>query len=423
MHGSILLMKVKHLKLENVRGFNFANFDFQPDFNLVIGENGVGKSSALDALRLCLSSIVSRVGKVRSPATIDFSNESATEATPQEIECQVQHGTVDYLFSYIKCPERKAVRKFEPLTGVSQIIDQQLKPPYADNVHKREIPGHTDFSPLAIHFSTQVPSLHRNGTARKVSNGGTGLAFSGALSDRGVNLGELGQWLQAKAESDSMSIQSKATPEMVENSLTRFLPNYKNLVVGGKNQRELFIQNGRGTIPVRNLSEGERRLFSIVFDIIRRLSLANPGLANPVADAGAIVLIDEIELHLHPKYQRKIVHDLMEVFPKCQFIATTNSPQVIGEVKSENIHSIEENEVYSLPYSYGVDSSRILEEIMDVSPRTKEVHQLLGRINEEINDSGFDRSNKSLQLLIEILGENDPEVVEILTFLSFMERE
>ena len=327
------------------------------------------------------------------------------------------------MFSYIKCPERKAVRKFEPLTGVIQIIDQQLKPPYADNVHKREIPVHADFSPLAIHFSTQVPSLHRNGTGRKVSNGGTSLAFSRALSDRGVNLGELGQWLQAKAESDSMSIQSKAILEMVENTLTRFLPNYKNLVVGGKNQNELFIQNGRSTIPVRNLSEGERRLFSVVFDIIRRLSLANPGLANPVADAGAIVLIDEIELHLHPKIQRKIVHDLMEVFPKCQFIATTNSPQVIGEVKSENIHSIEENEVYSLPYSYGVDSSRILEEIMDVSPRTKEVHQLLDRVNEEIDDSGFDRSNKSLQLLIEILGENDPEVVEILTFLSFMEKE
>ena len=412
-------MKVKHLKLENVRGFDSANFDFQPDFNLIIGENGAGKSSALDALRLCLSSIVSRVGKVRSPATIDLSNESGTKAAPQGIECQVQHGTVDYLFSYTKHPERKAVRKFEPLTDVSQILDRPLKQPYAGNVHKREIPVHADFSPLAIHFSAQGASQYRNGTA----NGGTSLAFSGALSDRGVNLGELGQWLQVKDESKLMSVQSKAISEMVENTLARFLPNYKNLVVGGKNQKELFIQNGTSTIPVRNLSEGERRLFSIVFDIIRRLFLANPGLANPVVDAGAVVLIDEIELHLHPKYQRKIAHNLVEAFPKCQFIATTYSPQVIGEIKSENIHSIEENKVYPLPYSYGVDSSRILEEVMDVSPRTEEVHQLLARINEEIDDSGFDRSNESLQSLIEILGENDPEVVQILTFLSFMERE
>ena len=419
--GSKLLMKVKHLKLENVRGFNFANFDFQPDFNLIIGENGVGKSSALDALRMCLSSTVSRVGKVRSPATIDFSNESGTEAVPQEIECQVQHGTVDYLFSYTKCPERKAVRKFEPLTGVSQIFDRQLKPPYADNVHKREIPVHADFSPLAIHFSTQGASLYRNGIGRKVSNGGTSLAFSGALSDRGVNLGELGQWLQVKTESDSMSIQSKAISETIENTLIRFLPNYKNLVVGGKNQKELFIQKGRSTIPVRNLSEGERRLFSIVFDIVRRLFLANPGLANPTVDAGAVVLIDEIELHLHPKYQRKIVHDLMEAFPRCQFIATTYSPQVIGEVKSENIHSIEENEVYSLPYSYGVDASRILEEIMEVSPRAEEVEQLLHQISDEIQDSRYDQARESLQLLIGIIGENDPEVTRIQIFLSFVE--
>ena len=423
MHGSILLMKVKNLKLENVRGFNFANFDFQPDFNLIIGENGAGKSSSLDALRLCLSSIVSRVGKVRSLVKVDLSSESVIKDFSQKIECQVQHGTVDYLFSYTKCPERKAVRKFESLTGVSQIFDRQLKPPYADNVHKQEIPGRADYSPLAIHFSTQGASLYRNGIERKVSNYGTSLAFSGALSDRGVNLVELGQWLQVKTESDSMSILSKAISETIENTLTRFFPNYKSLVVGGKNQKELFIQNSRCAIPVRNLPQGERRLFVIVFDIVRRLSLANPTLANPAIDAGAVVLIDEIELHLHPRYQRKIVHDLVEVFPKCQFIATTNSPQVIGEVKSEKIHSIEENKVYSLPYSYGVDSNRILEEIMEVSPRAEEVEQLLHRISAEIQDSKYDRARESLQLLIGILGENDPEVTRIQTFLSFVECE
>ena len=416
-------MKVKHLKLENVQGFEYAKFDFQPDFNLIIGENGVGKSSALDALRLCLSSIVTRVGKVRSPATIDFSSESGIEAAPQEIKCEVQHGSVNYSFAYTKHPESEAKRTFEPLRVVSRRFDRRLNPTEDGNVHERRIPYQADFSPLAIHFSTQGASPYRNGISRRVSNGGTGIAFSGALSDRGVNLGEFGQWLQGKTESDLVSIQSKAISEMVENTLARFLPNCKNLGVGGKNQNELFIQNGRRAIPIRNLPEGEQRLFSIVFDIIRRLSLANPGLANPVAEAGAIVLIDEIELHLHPRYQRKIVHDLMEAFPKCQFIATTNSPQVIGEVKSENIHSIEDRKVYSLPYSYGVDSSRILEEIMNVSPRTEEVEQLLHQINEEIDDSSFDRSNESLQLLIEILGENDPEVVGILTFLGFMERE
>lgn len=414
-------MEVKHLKLKNVRGFDFAKFDFQSDFNLIIGENGVGKSSALDALRLCLSSIVSRVGKVRTHVKVDLSSESITNDFFQNIECQVQHGSVDYLFAYTKYSERKGVPKFKPLTGVSRHFDRRLKPTDANKVHEREIPNRVDYSPLAIHFSTHGASAYKNRNSKTVSNGGIRAAYSRALSNRGMNLGDFGQLLQVKAESDSISFQSKAISEMVETTLARFLPNYKNLDVSGRNQYELFIQNGRYTVPVRDLPADERRVFSIVFDIARRLFLANPGLADPAVEAGAIVLLDEIELHLHPRYQRKIVHDLMEAFPKCQFIATTNSPQVIGEVKPKNIHSIEENEVYSLPYSYGVDSSRILEEIMDTPSRTEEVSDLLDRISEELSDSRFDRVSESLQSLIEILGEDDPEVTRIQTYLDLVE--
>ena len=75
------------------------------------------------------------------------------------------------------------------------------------------------------------------------------------------------------------------------------------------------------------------------------------------------MLIDEIDLHLHPKWQRQIVHKLTEVFPRCQFITTTHSPQVIGEVEHDRIQIIANGEVYSPTHSFGVDSSRLLEEI------------------------------------------------------------
>ena len=416
-------MKVKHLKLENVRGFDFAKFDFQPDFNLVIGENGVGKSSALDALRLCLSSIVYRFNKVRSQVKVDLSSETGTNEFFQNIECQVQHGSVDYLFAHTKYSERNTVPKFEPLIGVSRHFDMRSKPTDARNIHERGIPGQTDFSPLAIHFSTLGASLYRGGNGKTVSNGGIKAAYACALSNRGMNLGDLRQWLQVKAESDSMSIQFKTISELVGNMLARFLPDYKNLDVGGKNQNELFIQNGRNMIPVSNLPADERRIFSIVFDIARRLFLANPGLADPAVEAGAVVLLDEIELHLHPRYQRKFVHDLMEAFPKCQFIATTNSPQVIGEIKPESIHVVEGNEVYAPLYSYGIDSNRVLEEIMDTPSRTEEVSNLLDRISEELNDSRFGQVSESLQSLIEILGEDDPEVTRIQIYLDLVEGE
>ena len=136
-----------------------------------------------------------------------------------------------------------------------------------------------------------------------------------------------------------------------------------------------------------------------------------------------MVLIDEIDLHLHPTWQRQIVHKLQTTFPRCQFIATTHSPQVIGEVECDRIHIIADGEVYSPFYSFGVDSSRVLEEIMDATPRTEHVAALLSRVSEEFGKHQYENARGSLAQLIERLGEDDPEVVRIRTLLDFMEGE
>ena len=109
-------------------------------------------------------------------------------------------------------------------------------------------------------------------------------------------------------------------------------------------------------------------MLALVLDLARRLSQANPSLDDPLSEGHAVVLIDEIDLHLHSKWQRQIVHNLAAAFPGCQFIATTHSPQVIGEVEHNRIQIIANGEVYSPTHSFGVDSSRVLEEIMDVTP-------------------------------------------------------
>ena len=122
----------------------------------------------------------------------------------------------------------------------------------------------------------------------------------------------------------------------------------------------------------------------MVLDLTRRLAQANPAMEDPASEAEAVVLIDEIELHLHPKWQRQIVHKLRTTFPLCQFIATTHSPQVIGEVEYDRIHVLADGEVYCPTHSFGVDSSRVLEEIMDTPPRTAEVEDLLTKVSQEV---------------------------------------
>ena len=207
-----------------------------------------------------------------------------------------------------------------------------------------------------------------------------------------------------------------------DRAVTRFLPGYRNLRPDEAGERggSLLIDRGDTTLPVKLLSDGERGVLAMVLDLTRRLAQANPKMEDPAAEAEAVVLIDEIELHLHPGWQRRIVGNLTKAFPKCQFIATTHSPQVIGEVEHDRIHIIADGEVYSPSHSFGVDSSRVLEEIMGTPPRTKTVNELLSRISRTIGDDRYGEACDLLNDLTNRLGEDDPEVTRIRTLLDFM---
>jgi len=133
-----------------------------------------------------------------------------------------------------------------------------------------------------------------------------------------------------------------------------------------------------------------------------------------------VVLIDEIDLHLHPEWQRKIVRNLTETFPALQFIATTHSPQVIGEVESSRIQIIESDAVSSPKHSRGVDSSRILEEVMDALPRSSEVRDMLLEFSVHIAARKMASARKIARALETRLGEGDAEVIRVRTLLDFL---
>lgn len=91
-------------------------------------------------------------------------------------------------------------------------------------------------------------------------------------------------------------------------------------------------------IPVSLLSDGYRCTISLIADIAYRMALLNPQLLdNVLTETEGIVLIDEVDLHLHPTWQKRILKDLMEIFPKVQFIVSTHAPEVINSVKRESV--------------------------------------------------------------------------------------
>ncbi len=152
----------------------------------------------------------------------------------------------------------------------------------------------------------------------------------------------------------------------------------------------------------------------MISDLARRLAIANPSI-DPLTGEG-IILIDEIDLHLHPKWQRMIVPRLVKVFPNCQFLLSTHSPHVLTHVNPENIFLLKQTndniEVKQPSESYGKNVDRILEDLMELdTTRPDEVESNLHNIYEIIDNNQLDKAKKEIAKMKESIG-NDPELVK-----------
>lgn len=184
----------------------------------------------------------------------------------------------------------------------------------------------------------------------------------------------------------------------------------------GKNHERFYLEQ---------LSDGERGLLALVFDLTRRLAIANSELENPISQGQALVLIDEIELHLHPSWQRRVVRLLRTVFANSQFVITTHSPQVIGQVRPEQLrllHFDDSGKVFlaGASQSFGMDSSWILQNIMGVPARDYETEQRLSRLYQALDDEQLASARElAVQLRSEI--GDFPELQECLALLDRLE--
>jgi predicted ATP-binding protein involved in virulence len=238
-----------------------------------------------------------------------------------------------------------------------------------------------------------------------------------------MHIAQFADWMRVQERLASEQPVAAKHLEVLRSAVTQFLPNYGNLRPETDNRSGLLIDHADITLGISQLSDGERGVLALVLDLARRMSQSNPTLDDPLREGEAVVLIDEIDLHLHPTWQRQIIHKLTNTFPRSQFIATTHSPQVIGEIEHDRIQIIASGQVYSPTHSFGVDSSRVLEEIMNADPRTQEVNKLLSRISQEIGKQQYESARSLLMQLVDKLGEDDPEVTRIGTLLGFMEGE
>ena len=412
-------MRVLRLKLANVRAIEAAEFHFRPGFNLIAGVNGVGKTSVLDASGVCLSAFVKQANGLRYRVRAFSSDDLRVGAEALTVECDVQLDEAVYTY-FIHNPRETSVpqdkKAGEPR---AQVHDTPAKSGFAGETPPR-LTESRDGRPLAMLFSTRRSMPSTRSPSNMAAAGGIAAAGADAFTNRSLRLGEFAAWMRMQRTLATELASAKRVLSAFETAVCRFLPGYSNLRVDNETPPALLIDRGDVTLPIRSLSDGERGVLALVLDLTRRLAQANPEMDDPAAEAGAVVLIDEIELHLHPGWQRRIVGTLTETFPNCQFIATTHSPQAIGEVEHDRIHIIADGEVYSPRYSYGVDSSRVLEEIMGTDSRTASVNELLSTISGAIGEDRYDETRELLAELSRRLGKNAPEVTRVRTLLDFM---
>ena len=131
-------------------------------------------------------------------------------------------------------------------------------------------------------------------------------------------------------------------------------------------------------------------------------------------------MIDEVDLHLHPQWQQTIVKDLQNIFPKVQFILTSHAPAVIHSVKKEHIRILDDGNVYlPVEQTYGRDANSILREIMQVGERPEMVRRLFTDFYRAIDEAEVEMAEKLLDVLVDIVGDSDPEISGARVTLDF----
>jgi predicted ATP-binding protein involved in virulence len=446
-------MKIKHIQIKDFRGIDELFLDFGSDnINVIIGINGIGKSSVIDCLCLLLSEYVKELRKVfnkrklqqsseytifhssshgsfnsgdvnNSPIfsvgdynVIQHSQKSKNEvddikngANFSIVEILVDHNQKDFTWS-------KSIDRAEDIFAFSD-DDQDGLVALMNEV----VPSYSpDFGiPLVLCYSVNRAVLDILLDLSDTSNPTQLKAFDDSLTGAQTGFDEFFRWFRSLEDLENE--ERRDAPEYrdhrleaVRKALPKFMPEFTNLRIRRSPLRMTVFKQDKELI-INQLSDGEKCLLAMVSDLARRLAIANPGLADPLQGEG-IVLIDEIELHFHPQWQRGILPTLASTFPNCQFIVSTHSPQIISDVQPEAVYLLQQTPnglTASHPVSsYGRDSNQILEDLMGVPDRPQQIKNQLQQLFHLIDDGNLAAAQQLKEQLEQQIGFDEPEFVK-----------
>lgn len=411
-------MKITELSLSDFRGIRSLTLDLSNhQATILIGTNGAGKSSVLDAAAIALTRVTSQLGAPgagkRHIQATDINNNQPVAS----IRIKVEHNSVNYSWQLIRKGRHTKNQEIEHL--ISRLEDvKNLAKVLSDDMN-----GETGCLPLLAYYPVNRAVLDIPLKIRKAHDFSPLGAFENGLIGA-ANFRVFFEWFRNLEDFENEKrIENPAfrdiSLEAIRSAIHTFLPAFSNLRVR-RNPLRMTISKDGEEVLINQLSDGEKCLLALIGDLARRLAIANPRSSEPLAGNG-VVLIDEIELHLHPAWQRNIVHQLQNTFPNCQFLISTHSAQVLGDSICTSVFAItsdsddpddKENRISPIGNLYGADSNRILDEIMGAGTRTPEVSEQLKELFLQIERKNWQQVSTLSLRLAEKIDNDDPDLLK-----------
>jgi predicted ATP-binding protein involved in virulence len=338
--NSRLSIKIKKITLKNFKGFEYREIPFSDRFNLLLGDNGSGKTAVLDALALILNSIFIGFDETekRSPIkdedvrqVFNYYDDEIRMEPNYPVLIEAQGEVMEYPVHWNK---RRSGSQSQ-----TDDADWDLTAITAGfNPHVRQ--GNPVTLPVIAYYGTGRLWLRlENEKVEPIPPVSRLHAYKDCLDPRSDEK-ELVRWMK---EQELTKIQRKQPSglyeavlyEAVKKAITDCIEEYKEIGYDVRHDSIMVKLNDEHWLPAYLCSDGYRNMIAMVADIAYRMAMLNPHLGSAVTQkTPGVVLIDEIDLHLHPKWQRRVVNDLKRAFPGVQFIATSHSPFIVQSLKS-----------------------------------------------------------------------------------------
>ena len=409
-------MEFLKVDIQNFKKFKSCHLEFKPGMNILLGENGAGKTSILEALSIALSDYLNGIPGVPKKGIESHQIHFDTHIQGDVSQSKEYFSTT--ITSRIHLKHEVAIGCVTRRDNTGRSRTRYLGKGIA--TYAKQICNNKDsVLPLLAYYSIKrlaSPKREDYGVKSKNKLDDRVCGYVGCL-DENLDLKTLRSWcLDMELEAFHAERPIKEY-EMFKNIVTSYMRKMTNtdyvpaVYYSRKREEMVYRENGRA-IPVQHMSSGYQSLLWMIMDMAFRLAQVNPSIAD-YREVPGIIMIDEIDMHLHPAWQWRILETLHETFPKIQFIVATHSPIIISSAKNAHLISLHgEEDVVYLPNAYAYSVDDVLKSRQLSKNMPDELSAMISYFDRQINAGRLEEAKQTLHSMVEQFGCNNPSVVE-----------